>query len=66
MSTVSEMGKTQTGTVGYTKEYAVIQHEVESFNHPNGGESKFLEKACVQRESANIDRFQQALEGLEN
>ncbi len=31
------------GTVGFTEEYATKQHEEIGYNHPHGGEAKFLE-----------------------
>ena len=32
------------GEVGFLEPYATIQHEAEYFNHPKGGEAKYLEK----------------------
>ena len=39
-------------TLGYggaAQDYAVVQHEDESLNHPNGGEAKYLEKPLLRR-----------------
>ena len=33
------------GSLDETENYAVVQHEDTSLNHPHGGEAKFLEKA---------------------
>lgn len=35
------------GFGGAAQDYAVIQHEDLSLNHPNGGEAKFLEKPLL-------------------
>lgn len=37
------------GTVGFTEEYALYQHEGVEFNHPKGGEAKYLENPFKER-----------------
>lgn len=34
------------GGISFPVVYAAVQHENESFNHPRGGESKYLQKAA--------------------
>lgn len=35
------------GFGGAASDYAIVQHENLDFNHPNGGQAKFLEKATI-------------------
>lgn len=47
------------GGISFPLVYAGVQHENESFNHPRGGESKYLQKAAdahKSRVAAHIDR----------
>lgn len=37
------------GEVAFTAEYATIQHENQSFNHPMGGEAKYLENPLKEK-----------------
>lgn len=39
-------GTTVGGRVSFPMVYAAVQHENEDFNHPKGGEAKYLEKAA--------------------
>ncbi len=43
----AQVDKTNIGSyrVSYNESYAAIQHENLSFNHPGGGEAKYLDKA---------------------
>lgn len=45
------------GTVGFQEVYAVIQHESMDFNHPKGGEAKFLENPFKE----NINKYIKAI-----
>jgi hypothetical protein len=45
------------GTVGFTEPYATRQHEEISYNHPKGGEPKYLEKPY----KANRDKYIKAI-----
>lgn len=45
------------GAVGYSAEHAVKQHERLDFNHPRGGQAKFLETAML----ANASEIQSAI-----
>ena len=45
------------GTVGFTEIYALYQHEGVGFNHPKGGEAKYLENPFKQR----INRYINAI-----
>ena len=39
-----DSGYIQDGTIAYTAPYAARQHEELSYNHPNGGGAKYLER----------------------
>ncbi len=41
------------GEVGYTAPHAFVQHEHTEFNHPIGGQAKFLESIIVE----NVERY---------
>lgn len=43
--------------VGFGTEYAVAQHEGLTFNHPRGGEAKFLENAINERSAGMLRRL---------
>lgn len=49
---VSSDGK-GTVAISYDTEYAVVQHEDESLNHPNGREAGFLRKSVDERRETN-------------
>lgn len=49
-------GKT-TGEVAFSEPYAVIQHETLTFNHPKGGEAKYLEKPLAANMGKYVDRL---------
>lgn len=60
-----------TATVGFnatTKDgkfsYALIQHEETEWNHPLGGEAKYLEKAVIEVEGDFTDRIAEGVENL--
>jgi hypothetical protein len=40
-------GSVQYGTTGPTAKYAIVQHERMDFNHPRGGNAKYLERPMV-------------------
>lgn len=46
------------GEVGFSVEYAYVQHEDLSLNHPNGGQAKYLEKPFV----TNTEKYIKHLE----
>lgn len=41
------------GTVGFTSPYALKQHEELAYNHPRGGQAKYLEQPYQE----NVDRY---------
>lgn len=52
----SELDTTLTVIVGYSREvdkYSIVQHERLDFNHPNGGEAKYLENPF----NENTDKY---------
>lgn len=60
--------KTMTVSVVYTAPYARIQHEDLTFNHPNGGQAKYLEEPARRLQSemaAIVRRSVEAKNGLE-
>jgi hypothetical protein len=60
--------KTMTVSVVYTAPYARIQHEDMTFNHPNGGQAKYLEQPARQLQSemtSIVRRSVEAKNGLE-
>ena len=53
------IGRRVGGGLSFPMVYAAVQHEGESFNHPRGGEAKYLQKAAdahKSRVAAHIDR----------
>jgi hypothetical protein len=50
---VEAMTNNVIGTVSFNTPYALIQHEDMSFNHPRGGQAKYLEQPLNQ----NRDRY---------
>lgn len=48
----TEVNGTET-IVGYTEPYALRQHETLEYNHPKGGEAKYLERPL----NENINRY---------
>lgn len=53
------IGRRVGGGLSFPMVYAAVQHENESFNHPRGGEAKYLQKAAdahKSRVAAHIDR----------
>lgn len=49
------------GNNDVSSEYAVIQHEDMSLNHPNGGNAKFLENAFNQNTNLVLARIRQEI-----
>jgi len=49
------------GVVGFTQPYATIQHEHLEFNHPKGGEAKYLHKPLQENEDRYRDMIKDAL-----
>jgi hypothetical protein len=45
------------GTVGFTEVYATRQHEETTWNHPKGGQAKYLEEPYKQ----NVDKYIKAI-----
>lgn len=56
-SEVITEGQQDIGAVGFGTPYAVIQHESLDFDHPNGGEAKYLERPYLE----NKERYKQRL-----
>ena len=50
-----------TGEVGYNEEYALDQHEHLEYNHPRGGNAKYLEGPLKQNQSRYIKEISAAL-----
>lgn len=48
-----EDGNKLVGTVSFNTPYAVVQHEEMSYNHPQGGQAKYLEQPYQQ----NAERY---------
>ena len=63
VASIRTVGNTFTGVIGYSEEYAPLQHEILFYRH-NVGKAKFLEDAAIGREQANVDRFGQAFDKL--
>ena len=54
------------GVTGFSAPYAVVQHEDLSFNHPKGGEAKYLERTVVENTEKWINHLRKsAKKGLE-
>jgi lipoate-protein ligase A len=49
------------GTVRFNERYALIQHEDLSFNHPKGGQAKYLEEPLKRNESQYIRDIEDAV-----
>ena len=49
------------GEVGYNEEYALDQHEHLEYNHPRGGNAKYLEGPLKQNQSRYIKEISAAL-----
>lgn len=47
-SEVISEGEQDIGAVGFSTPYAVVQHESLDFDHPNGGEAKYLERPYLE------------------
>jgi hypothetical protein len=47
-----------------SKEYAVIQHEDLTLNHPNGGNAKFLENAFTANSNLVLARIRQEIRNI--
>ena len=50
------------GEVSFNQPYALEQHENLFFNHPKGGEAKYLEKPLLENQEAYIRNIRQATE----
>ena len=48
----------QASAINHGYNYALIQHENLSYNHPNGGQAKFLESAFVE----GVERIERRIE----
>lgn len=46
---VEKQGEQVVGSVHFPEQYAARQHEHVEYNHPLGGEAKFLEKAMTEK-----------------
>lgn len=51
-----------TAEVGFSSPYALKQHESLEFNHPQGGEAKFLQKALEENIDKYIDKIKHGVE----
>jgi len=49
--------------VGFNQEYAEIQHESLEFNHPQGGQAKYLEQPFKQNFNKYIESIKKGVEG---
>ena len=52
------------GSVSYGLPYALRQHEGLTYNHPRGGEAKYLERPFEERKERYIKRFEKIVEEL--
>lgn len=50
-------GNNASATVGYSLPYALRQHEELGYNHPKGGQAKFLEQPFLESEKKYIDKI---------
>ena len=60
-TTVETKGNSIVGEVGFNTPYALRQHEELSYNHPQGGEAKYLENPLKENESQYKKDIQDAL-----
>jgi hypothetical protein len=51
------------GEVGFGEEYALEQHENLTFNHPRGGQAKYLENPFVENKEKYKKRIERAIKG---
>ena len=51
-------GNKASATVGYSLPYALRQHEELDYNHPKGGQAKFLEQPFLENEKKYIDKIE--------
>lgn len=58
---IDEVKQTVTAFVVARRPYAWVQHEREDFNHPRGGEAKYLSKPLAERLPRYRESFRQAL-----
>lgn len=52
------------GVVSFNTPYALKQHEELGYNHPNGGEAKYLEKAVNEFAGEFLDVVKVGMQGL--
>jgi len=50
-------GNNPSATVGYSLPYALRQHEELDYNHPKGGQAKFLEQPFLENKQKYIDKI---------
>lgn len=62
--TVPPTEKNITSETGFGTEYAAAQHEGLTFQHPRGGEAKYLENAVNMRASGMIQRLVEKIKSL--
>lgn len=48
--------------VGFSAEYAYVQHENLAYNHPKGGQAKYLEKPFVENTEKYIQHIQNSID----
>jgi len=53
-------GNAITIEIGFTAPYAFVQHEHVEFEHPLGGEAKYLESVLIEREPAWIEHLKKS------
>lgn len=51
------------GLVGFSSEYAIEQHENLTYNHPRGGEAKFLERPYLENRERYKEYVRRVLAG---
>lgn len=62
--TVPPTEKNLTTETGFGTEYAAVQHEELTFQHPRGGEAKYLENAVNMRTAGMIQRLVEKIKSL--
>lgn len=51
---IKTSGDTSTAEIGYSLPYALRQHEELGYNHPKGGQAKYLEQPFLENEAKYI------------
>jgi len=61
---VEQEGDTITGEISFNEKYAAFQHEHVELHHPQGGESKYLEKAAIEKYGQIAEKVSSSLREL--